>query len=77
MTPASPPRVTRWGLRLLGFLGVAFVAAVAASAQGAYTVVTGPAVLVGLSGASVCTVAGLRSLYRTPPDQRTQGHERS
>src|SRR5438552_2117498 len=46
-------RVRRWGMRLLGFLAIAFVAVVLSSVQHHYTVITALMVLVGLPGAAI------------------------
>ncbi|BEP14750.1 hypothetical protein acdb102_30610 [Acidothermaceae bacterium B102] len=73
---ASGLQVRRWGLRLLAFLAMAFVAVVASSIQQHYTVLTSLLLVVGLPGAAVCTVGGLKAMYDVPPDQRARGHSR-
>jgi predicted MFS family arabinose efflux permease len=66
-------QVKRWGMRMLAFLALAFVAAVAASAQGRYNALTALLLLIGLPGAAICTIGGLRAMYLVPPDQRARG----
>jgi hypothetical protein len=61
---------------MLGFLAIAFLGAFRSSVQGRYNAVTALSVLVGLAGATMCTIAGLRALYVVPPDQRTLGKPR-
>jgi hypothetical protein len=60
--PAGPPqkRRPRWGLRTLGFLGLAFLALATAVSQGYHTVGTLGSLLFGLIGAGYCSVKGVR-----------------
>ena len=59
---AGPPqkRRPRWGLRTLGFLGLAFLAIVVSASLGHHTVGTLGSLLFGLLGAAYCSVKGLR-----------------
>ena len=56
----SPERRPRWGLRTLGFLGLAFIAVVTSAALGHHTVGTLGSLLFGLIGAAYCSVRGVR-----------------
>jgi len=61
----SPPqseqkRRPRWGLRTLGFLGLAFVAVATSASLGHHTFGTLGSLLFGLIGAGYCSVKGLR-----------------
>ncbi len=61
-TPAGPPpKRPRWGLRTLGFLGLAMLALVTAVIQGHHTVGTLGSLLFGLVGAGYCSVKGVRA----------------
>jgi peptidoglycan/LPS O-acetylase OafA/YrhL len=53
-------RSPRWGLRTLGFLGLAFLAIVTSASLGHHTVGTLGSLLFGLIGAAYCSVKGLR-----------------
>jgi hypothetical protein len=55
-------RPTRWGVRTLAFLTLALLAIGLSTAQGHYTILTLTGLLVGLTGATVCTVRGLFNL---------------
>ena len=59
---AGPPqkRRPRWGLRTLGFLGLAFLAIVVSASLGHHTPGTLGSLLFGLIGAAYCSVKGLR-----------------
>jgi hypothetical protein len=59
--PQSPPkRRPRWGLRTLGFLGLAFFAIVTSASLGHHTFGTLGSLLFGLIGAAYCSVKGLQ-----------------
>ena len=60
--PTGPPerRRPRWGLRTLGFLGLALLAIVVSASLGHHTVGTLGSLLFGLIGAGYCSVKGLR-----------------
>ena len=60
--PAGSPerRRPRWGLRTLGFLGLAFLSLVVALTQGHHTFGTFGSLLFGLIGAGYCSVKGFR-----------------
>jgi peptidoglycan/LPS O-acetylase OafA/YrhL len=60
--PVGSPakRRPRWGLRTLGFLGLAFLAIVVSASLGHHTVGTLGSLLFGLLGAAYCSVKGLR-----------------
>lgn len=64
------PDVPRWGVRMLGYLGLALTAHVVAALFGGYSPVLLLVLLVGLAGAAVSTVRGLLDLYRVPPHLR-------
>jgi peptidoglycan/LPS O-acetylase OafA/YrhL len=53
-------RRPRWGLRTLGFLGLALLAIVTSASLGHHTVGTMGSLLFGLIGAAYCSVKGLR-----------------
>ena len=53
-------RRPRWGLRTLGFLGLALLAIVVSASLGHHTVGTLGSLLFGLIGAAYCSVKGLR-----------------
>ena len=62
-------RRPRWGLRTLGFLGLALLAIVVSASLGHHTGGTLGSLLFGLIGAAYCSVKGLRvavdsDLYR-------------
>ena len=57
---AEPKRRPRWGLRTLGFLGLAFVALVTSATLGHHTFGTLGSLLIGLIGAGYCSVKGIR-----------------
>jgi peptidoglycan/LPS O-acetylase OafA/YrhL len=61
-SPAGSPerRRPRWGLRTLGFLGLAFLSLVVALTQGHHTFGTFGSLLFGLIGAAYCSLKGLR-----------------
>jgi peptidoglycan/LPS O-acetylase OafA/YrhL len=60
-TVGSPEkRRPRWGLRTLGFLGLALLAIVTSASLGHHTAGTLGSLLFGLIGASYCSVKGLR-----------------
>jgi peptidoglycan/LPS O-acetylase OafA/YrhL len=60
-TVGSPERRRpRWGLRTLGFLGLAFLAIVVSASLGHHTAGTLGSLLFGLIGAAYCSVKGLR-----------------
>jgi peptidoglycan/LPS O-acetylase OafA/YrhL len=64
-SPGRPPgeperRQPRWGLRTLGFLGLALLAMVTALTLGGYTFGTLGSLLFGLIGAGYCSIKGLR-----------------
>ena len=74
MSQSSQQRtVKRYGLRLIAFLGLGFVALAVSTAQGHYTTVSVALLVLGLGGAMWNTAQGLAALYRVPPDQRTRG----
>jgi peptidoglycan/LPS O-acetylase OafA/YrhL len=54
-------RQPRWGLRTLGFLGLALLAMVTAISLGGYTFGTLGSLLFGFIGAAYCSVKGVRS----------------
>jgi hypothetical protein len=60
--PAGSPekRRPRWGLRTLGFLGLAFLAIVVSASLGHHTVGTLGSLLFGFIGAAYCSFKGLR-----------------
>ena len=60
--PAGSPerRRPRWGLRTLGFLGLAFLSLVTALTQGHHTFGTLGSLIFGLVGAAYCSVKGFR-----------------
>jgi peptidoglycan/LPS O-acetylase OafA/YrhL len=66
VSPASGPagspehRRPRWGLRTLGFLGLAFLSLVVALTQGHHTFGTFGSLIFGLVGAGYCSIKGLR-----------------
>jgi hypothetical protein len=66
--------VKRYGLRLIAFLGVGFVALALSTAQHHYTTVSLALLLIGLGGAGWNTARGMAAMYHVPPDQRTRGH---
>jgi membrane-bound ClpP family serine protease len=53
---------SRWGVRTLGFLALALVCILTSMITGSYTLLTLAGVVVGLIGATVCSVRGLMSL---------------
>jgi peptidoglycan/LPS O-acetylase OafA/YrhL len=53
-------RRPRWGLRTLGFLGLAMLAIVTSASLGHHTVGTLGSLLFGLIGAAYCSVKGFR-----------------
>jgi peptidoglycan/LPS O-acetylase OafA/YrhL len=57
---SEPKRRPRWGLRTLGFLGLAFVAIVTSASLGHHTVGTLGSLLFGLIGAGYCSIKGVR-----------------
>jgi len=60
-TVGSPEkRRPRWGLRTLGFLGLALLAIVTSATLGHHTVGTMGSLLFGLIGAAYCSVKGVR-----------------
>jgi peptidoglycan/LPS O-acetylase OafA/YrhL len=61
--PAGPPqkRPPRWGLRTLGFLGLALIAIITSASLGGHTFGTFGSLLFGLIGAGYCSVKGLRA----------------
>ncbi len=61
--PAGLPqkRQPRWGLRTLGFLGLALLAMVTAISLGGYTFGTLGSLFFGFIGAAYCSVKGVRS----------------
>jgi peptidoglycan/LPS O-acetylase OafA/YrhL len=62
--PQSPPkRRPRWGLRTLGFLGLALVAIVTSASLGHHTLGTFGSLLFGLIGAAYCSVKGLQGAF--------------
>jgi peptidoglycan/LPS O-acetylase OafA/YrhL len=57
----SPPRRRpRWGLRTLGFLGLALLAIVTSASLGGHTFGTFGSLIFGLAGAAYCSVKGVR-----------------
>jgi peptidoglycan/LPS O-acetylase OafA/YrhL len=60
--PAGSPerRRPRWGLRTLGFLGLAFLSLVVALTQGHHNFGTFGSLIFGLVGAGYCSVKGFR-----------------
>ena len=60
--PAGSPerRRPRWGLRTLGFLGLAMLSLVTALTIGHYTFGTFGSLLFGFIGAAYCSLKGLR-----------------
>ena len=60
--PAGSPerRRPRWGLRTLGFLGLALLSLVTALTQGHHTFGTLGSLIFGLVGAAYCSVRGVR-----------------
>jgi peptidoglycan/LPS O-acetylase OafA/YrhL len=70
-------RRPRWGLRTLGFLGLALLAIVTSASLGHHTVGTLGSLLFGLIGAAYCSVKGLRvaldsDLFRMLAGRRRQ-----
>jgi peptidoglycan/LPS O-acetylase OafA/YrhL len=55
-------RRPRWGLRTLGFLGLALLSLITAASLGHYTFGTLGSLLFGLIGAAYCSVKGFRVL---------------
>jgi hypothetical protein len=66
-------KVKRWGIRLIAFLGLGFVALLISSLQGHYTMLSFAILMIAFLGAGYSTVRGLVTLYAIPPDQRTRG----
>jgi peptidoglycan/LPS O-acetylase OafA/YrhL len=58
----SPEKRPRWGLRTLGFLGLALLSLVTATSTGHYTLGSFSSLLFGLIGAAYCSVKGLRTV---------------
>ncbi len=58
---AREKRPPRWGLRTLGFLGLALLSMVTATAQGHHTVGTLGSLVLGLVGAGICSVRGVKA----------------
>ncbi len=60
--PAGPPqkRRPRWGLRTLGFLGLVLLAIITSASLGGHTFGTLGSLILGLVGATYCSVKGLR-----------------
>ena len=59
--PESPSkRRPRWGLRTLGFLGLALLAIVTSASLGHHTFGTLGSLIFGLAGAAYCSVKGVR-----------------
>jgi peptidoglycan/LPS O-acetylase OafA/YrhL len=60
-TVGSPEkRQPRWGLRTMGFLGLALLAIVTSASLGHHTVGTIGSLLFGLIGAAYCSAKGVR-----------------
>jgi peptidoglycan/LPS O-acetylase OafA/YrhL len=60
-SPESPPRRRpRWGLRTLGFLGLALLAVITSASLGHHTFGTLGSLIFGLGGAAYCSVKGVR-----------------
>ena len=58
--PGSPrQRRPRWGVRTLGFLGLALIAIITANSLGGNTIGTFGSLLFGLIGAAYCSLRGL------------------
>ena len=79
--PAAGPepgrRRPRWGLRTLGFLVLAFLALGESMALGHHTVGTLGCLILGLAGATYCSLRGVRSarergMYGLLMDRRTR-----
>ena len=62
-SPAGPPqkRPPRWGLRTLGFLGLALLAIITSASLGGHTFGTAGSLAFGLIGAGYCSVKGFRA----------------
>jgi peptidoglycan/LPS O-acetylase OafA/YrhL len=60
--PAGSPenRRPRWGLRALGFLGLALLAILTSIGLGGHTFGTLGSLIIGLVGAAYCSIRGLR-----------------
>jgi peptidoglycan/LPS O-acetylase OafA/YrhL len=60
--PAGLPqkRPPRWGLRTLGFLGLALLAIITSVSLGGHTFGTLGSLVFGLVGAAYCSIKGLR-----------------
>lgn len=62
------PKPRRWGLRTLAYLGLAAVSVMASNVLHAkqiddYVLLTFTGVVVGFTGATVCSIRGLRSWF--------------
>ena len=57
---SRPRRRPRWGLRTLGFLGLALLAIVTSASLGGHTFGTFGSLVFGLAGAAYCSVKGVR-----------------
>ena len=57
----SQKRPPRWGLRTLGFLGLALVAIITSASLGGHTFGTLGSLIFGLVGAGYCSVKGFRA----------------
>jgi len=66
--------VKRYGMRLIAFLIIGFVALALSTAQGHYTTLSLGLLLIAFAGATWNTALGARAMYLVPPDQRTRGH---
>ena len=74
--PGPPERRPRWGLRTLGFLGLAFLAIVTSASLGRHTAGTLGSLLFGLIGAAYCSVKGLRVALDTDLFRMLAGRRR-
>jgi len=69
-------RRPRWGLRTLGFLGLALLAIVTSASLGHHTVGTLGSLLFGLIGAAYCSVQGVRGALEDDTFRMLTGRRR-
>jgi peptidoglycan/LPS O-acetylase OafA/YrhL len=76
--PAGSPerRRPRWGLRTLGFLGLAFLSLVTALTMGHHTFGTFGSLIFGLVGAAYCSMKGLAVVLEHDVFRMLMGRER-
>ena len=54
----------RWGVRTLAYLGLVLLSMAVSALQGHYTMLSLTGVLIGLVGATVCTVRGISTILK-------------